>query len=150
IIELFNSTNWGLLNYYRFADNFASMGRIQYILRRSLVRTLAHKLRKPVKQLFCEHGRNLEFRWKDSEGKDRNAFFKANSDWTRKPTAFLRGRDPPAPLDMHVSLGTRSHLAPPCIICEATVGVKMPHVRHIRKVGGKPVGGFAWLMRLQN
>jgi hypothetical protein len=21
---------------------------------------------------------------------------------------------------------------------------------HIRKVGGKPVGGFAWLMRLQN
>ena len=150
IIELFNSTNWGLLNYYRFADNFASMSRIQYILHRSLAKTLAHKLRKPVKQLFCEHGRNLGFSWKDSEGKDRNAFFKANSDWTRNPTAFLTEREHPDPLETHVRFRTRSHLGHPCIICEATVGVQMHHVRHIRKVGGKPVGGFAWLMRLQN
>jgi hypothetical protein len=150
IIELFNSTNWGLLNYYRFADNFASMSRIQYILHLSLAKTLAHKMRKPVKQLFCEHGRNLGFTWKDSEGKDKNAFFKANSDWTRNPTAFLMGRENPDPLDIHVRLRTRSHLGHPCIICEVTVGVQMHHVRHIRKMRGKPVGGFAWLMRLQN
>jgi hypothetical protein len=30
------------------------------------------------------------------------------------------------------------------------VALTKHHVRHIRKVGGKPVGGFAWLMRLQN
>ena len=68
IIELFNSTNWGLLNYYRFADNFASMSRIQYILHLSLAKTLAHKLRKPVKQLFCEHGRNLLFKLEGQRG----------------------------------------------------------------------------------
>lgn len=150
IIELFNSTNWGLLNYYRFADNFASMSRIQYILHLSLAKTLAHKLRKPVKQLFCEHGRNLEFSWEDSEGKARNAFFKANSDWTRNPTAFLTGREQTDPLEMHVKLRTRSRLGHPCIICEAADGVQMHHVRHIRKAGGKPANGFAWLMRLQN
>ena len=150
IIELFNSTNWGLLNYYRFADNFASMSRIQYILHLSLAKTLAHKLQKPVKQLLCEHGRTLQFNWKDGEGKERNTFFKANSDWTRNPTAFLTGRDQTDPLEMHVRFRTRSRLDHPCIICETTVGVQMHHVRHIRKMEGKPVGGFAWLMRLQN
>ena len=141
IIELFNSTNWGLLNYYRFADNFASMSRIQYILHLSLAKTLAHKLRVPVKQLYCEHGRNLEFSWKDSEGKERKTFFKTNSDWTRNPIAFLTGRDYPDPLEMHVRFRTRSLLGHSCIICKATDGVQMHHVRHIRKVGANPSAG---------
>ena len=107
-------------------------------------------MRKPVKRLFSEHGRNLEYSWRDSEGKERNAFFKTNSDWTRKPTAFQTGKEQTDPLNMHVRLRTRSRLGHPCIICESTDGVQMHHVRHIRKVEGKPVGGFAWLMRLQN
>ncbi len=45
IIRLCNSILRGLLNYYRFVDNFASLSRIQYILRYSLAKTLMHKYR---------------------------------------------------------------------------------------------------------
>jgi hypothetical protein len=43
IIGLYNGILRGLLNYYRFVDNFASLSRIQYILRYSLAKTLAQK-----------------------------------------------------------------------------------------------------------
>src|SRR5262249_11651471 len=41
IINLFNSNLWGLLNYYRFVNNFGALSRIQHILRFSLAKTLA-------------------------------------------------------------------------------------------------------------
>lgn len=150
IINLFNSVNQGLLNYYRFADNFASLSRIQYILHMSLAKTLAHKLRTPVKQIFCEHGRSLEFCREGREGQVRRTCFKLNSDWTRNPTAFMTGQEPPDPLERFARLRSRSCFGLPCITCGAKVGVQMHHVRHLRKVGGKPANGFAWLMRQQN
>src|SRR5262249_37639001 len=67
IVNLYNSILRGLLNYYRFANNFSRLGRIQYILRFSLAKTLAHKLRVPMPRLFREHGRNLLFRWELSD-----------------------------------------------------------------------------------
>ncbi|PEF70649.1 group II intron reverse transcriptase/maturase, partial [Bacillus cereus] len=39
IITQFNSINRGIQNYYRFVDNFAKIGRIQYILKFSLAKT---------------------------------------------------------------------------------------------------------------
>src|SRR5262249_47653936 len=150
IINLFNSVNQGLLNYSRFADNFASLSRIQYILHLSLAKTLAHKLRKSVKQIFCDHGRSLGFRREGRDGEVRCTSFKLNSDWTRNPTAFLTGQEHPDPLERFARFRSRSCLGLPCIICEATGGVQMHHVRHLRKVGGKPANGFARLMRYQN
>jgi group II intron reverse transcriptase/maturase len=44
IIRLYNSILRGLLNYYRFVDNFASLSRIQYILRYSQPIRLASSL----------------------------------------------------------------------------------------------------------
>jgi len=43
IILLYNGINRGIQNYYRFADNFAHLARIQYILKFSLAHTLATK-----------------------------------------------------------------------------------------------------------
>src|SRR5208337_5669990 len=48
-----------------------------------------------------------------------------------RDTVELTGRDQTDPLEMHVRFRTRSRLGHPCIICEATVGVQMHHVRHI-------------------
>lgn len=43
IITLYNGINRGIQNYYRFADNFGQLVRIQYILKFSLAHTLAAK-----------------------------------------------------------------------------------------------------------
>lgn len=149
IIDLFSSVNRGLLGYYRFVDNFASMGRIQYILHSSLVKTLAHKLQRSAKQLFSEHGRNMTFDVVRADGKVKTTSFAANTDWTRKPDAFNVDEEQSDPLEQHIRLRTRSHLGLPCIICDHQDGVQMHHVRHVRKMGEK-VKGFTKLMMLQN
>src|SRR6266567_9619105 len=43
IVSLYSSVNRGIQNYYRFADNWGQLNRIQYILQCSLAKTLARK-----------------------------------------------------------------------------------------------------------
>lgn len=52
IINLFSSVNRGLLQYYRPADNWAEMRRIQYILKFSLAKTLAMKRKTPITRVI--------------------------------------------------------------------------------------------------
>src|SRR5262249_47934610 len=150
IIRLFNSILLGLLNYYRFVDNFVSLARIQYILRYSLAKTLAHKLRCPMRQIFRRHGRNLRFEWKLPNGERKSIEFAENTDWTVQTDAFATY---PADLDLlrwHIRLRTNSKRGFPCLICGATEGVEMHHVRHIRKMDGKKPKGFRAVMRALN
>ncbi len=150
IVRLYNSILRGLLNYYRFADNFARMGRIQYILRFSLAKTLAHKLRVPMTRVFREHGRNLLFRWELSGGRTREVSFAENTDWTIARRGFFRY---PINIDLltwHVGLRTKSKLGYPCLICGSQNGVQMHHVRHIRKMGGARPQGFTAVMARLN
>jgi hypothetical protein len=53
-------TIWkGISNYYSFADNYGSLGRIHYILKYSCLLTLASKLRLgTVKQTFKKFGKD--------------------------------------------------------------------------------------------
>lgn len=150
IIGLYNSILWGLLNYYRFADNFGKMNRIQYILRFSLAKTLAHKYETSMKQVFRKYGRNLEFRWTTAQGEEKAVAFRENTAWTRRPDAFsIR----PPDLDLlgwHRSLRSKSKLGYPCLICGIEGRVQMHHVRHIRKMGAKKLQGFTAVMGVLN
>jgi group II intron reverse transcriptase/maturase len=150
IIRLYNSILHGLLNYYRFVDNFASLGRIQYILRYSLAKTLANKFQLSMRQIFQKHGRNLRFQWERSDGKTVVVEFQENTDWRVDKDAFTTH---PPDLDLlgwQTSLRTRSKLGYPCLICGESEDVEMHHVRHIRKMGARKPKGFLRVLRALN
>jgi group II intron reverse transcriptase/maturase len=150
IIRLYNSILRGLLNYYRFVDNFASLSRIQYILRYSLAKTLAHKYRLTMTAIFGRHGHNLQFEWQIRAGERKVVSFAENRDWTVKTDAFVTYPPDPDLLGWHTQLRTRSKLGFPCLICGETDKVEMHHVRHIRKMGLRKPTGFQAVMRALN
>jgi group II intron reverse transcriptase/maturase len=150
LIRLYNSILRGLLNYYRFVDNFASLCRIQYILRYSLAKTLAHKYRRSMGAIFRRHGRNLRFEWELRDGRRRSVEFAENTDWTVKTDAFVTHPPDPDLLEWQTHLRTRSKLGYPCLICGTAVGVEMHHVRHIRKMGARKPKGFRAVMGALN
>jgi hypothetical protein len=84
IVNLYNSILRGLLNFYRFTNNFPRLASIQYVLRFSLAKTLAHKLRTSIRKLFRKHGRNLRFQWNLANGRICEVAFAENTDWTVK------------------------------------------------------------------
>ncbi len=57
IIQQFNAINRGILNYYSFVDNYANLGRIQYILQYSAAKTLAHKHSTKMTKIFESRGK---------------------------------------------------------------------------------------------
>jgi hypothetical protein len=146
IINLYNSLLRGLLNYYRFTDNFARLSNIQYILRFSLAKTLAMKFRTSMRKIFQKHGRNLRFQWTLPDGRTRASVFAEHTDWTVRRDAFMSN---PPHIDLlcwHRHLHTRSKLGFPCLICGSTGNVQMHHVRHIRKMTGSKPTGFTAVM----
>lgn len=150
IIRLYNSILRGLLNYYRFVDNFASLSHIQYILRYSLAKTLAHKYRCTTNTIFRRHGCNLRFEWQLRDGTRKSVAFAENSDWTVKTAAFVTYPPDPDLLGWHARLRTRSKLGFRCLICGEGFDVEMHHVRHIRKMGLRKPRGFQAVMRALN
>jgi group II intron reverse transcriptase/maturase len=150
IIRLYNSILRGLLNYYRFVDNFGSLSRIQYVMRYSLAKTLARKFQLSMRQVLQKHGRNLRFQWERSDKKTIVVQFEENTDWCVNKDAFAAF---PPDLDLlgwQTSLRTKSKLGYPCLICGASENVEMHHVRHIRKMGAKKPKGFLRVMRALN
>jgi hypothetical protein len=150
IIRLYNCILHGLLNYYRFVDNFASLSRIQYILRFSLAKTMARKFQLSMRQVFQKHGHNLRFQWERPDGTTYSVEFHENTDWSVDKEAFSTH---PPDLDLlgwQTSLRTKSALGYPCLICGTTENVDMHHVRHIRKMGAKKPKGFLRVMRALN
>jgi group II intron reverse transcriptase/maturase len=150
IITLFNSNLWGLLNYYRFVNNFGAMSRIQYILRFSLAKTMAHKYRTTMKRIFRKHGNNLRFCWQMADGRTREVSFKENTDWQNNLAAFMVNPPNIDLLSWQWSLRSKSKLGFPCLICGSYEDVQMHHVRHIRKMGDKKPTGFTAVMRALN
>ena len=150
IITLFNGNLWGLLNYYRFVSNFGAMSRIQYILRFSLAKTMAHKYRTSMKKIFRKHGNNLRFCWQMADGRAREVNFKENTDWQNDRDAFMVNPPNIDLLSWQWSLRSKSKLGFPCLICGDYEDVQMHHVRHIRKMGDKKPTGFTAVMRALN
>jgi hypothetical protein len=150
IILRYNGINRGIQNYYRFADNFGHLARIQYILKFSLAKTLAAKYKCSVRQVFKRFGKIPTIIVKAKDGKrDRQVAFYNNSDWKKQRNGFQIGHATVDLLRWSMSLRTRSKLGMPCCICNCSEQVEMHHVRHIRKTGAKkPVGINAILQML--
>jgi len=146
IINLFSSVNRGLLQYYRPADNWAEMRRIQYILKFSLAKTLAMKRKTPITRVIRKSRIQTVVRTRAGE---KVISFYQTSDWKTDRDAFSKSEDVDL-VRMSTRLRTRSKLGFACCICGDEKGVEMHHVRHVRKMSDKKVKGFVRLMAILN
>ena len=151
IIRLYSSVNRGIQNYYRFADNWKNLSRIQYILEFSLAKTLAHKFKISLTKVFKRFGKPLHVTVTNSRGAERTVTFSLNHDWSNKRDAFTTSNPAIDLLQSTVWLRTRSKLGKPCCICNETGQTVMHHVRHIRKLSDKKEPtGFNRVLRALN
>lgn len=142
IVALYSSVNHGIQNYYRFADNWSRLSRIQSILQSSLAKTLALKFQITTSQVFKKLGKDMCIRVEGKDGKkDREVRFYLNHDWSKNREAFQQGNHTKIDqLRISTGMRTRSKLGKPCCICGATgdvIQIVMHHVRHIRKLSSK-------------
>jgi group II intron reverse transcriptase/maturase len=151
IVVLYSSINRGLQNYYRFADNFQQLSRIQYILQFSMVRTLAKKYQVSVKRIIRKFGKNVTITVKGQNGKkDRLVSFYLNHDWTKQREGFRTNETSIDLIQWGTRMRTRSKLGKACCVCNTTTQVEMHHLRHIRKTGGKKLTGFNEILQALN
>jgi len=149
LILRYSNVNRGLQNYYRFADNFSLLTRIQYILKFSLVHTLAAKFKCSLRQIFRRFGSIPTIHLQNGE-KERQIAFYHNSDWTKQRNGFPQTRPPADLLQESIRLRSRSKLGMPCCICGYAGRTEMHHVRYIRKTGERRAGGINALLRSLN
>jgi group II intron reverse transcriptase/maturase len=147
IVSLYSSINRGIQQYYRPADNWPELQRVQYILKYSLAKTLALKRKTSITGVM--KGRDIGVQVRNKNGRVINVVFYRNTDWTTNRDAF---KDSPE-IDlvrMNVKLRTRSKLGLPCVVCGNPNKVQMHHVRHIRKMDGGAPKGFTRVMAALN
>ena len=153
IVSLYSSVNRGIQNYYRFADNWGQLNRIQYILQCSLAKTLARKYQISMTKVFKRFGKQMTIHVVGKDGKkDREVSFYLNRDWTKRRDAFQEGKHSDSDLvQTAMRMRTRSKLGKPCCICGEVKQTAMHHVRHIRKLSHKRVAtGFNRVLRALN
>jgi hypothetical protein len=147
-ILMYSSVNRGLQQYYRPADNWAEMNRVQYILGFSLAKTLAAKRQRPITQAI--HGKEISIKIRRAKGQERTITFYRNTDWSVRRGAFTDSPEVDI-VRMNVRLRTRSKLGWPCVICGETQGIAMHHVRHVRKgLISRGSQGFTRVMAILN
>jgi len=146
IIGLFSSVNRGLQQYYRPSDNWGEIRRIQYILKYSLMKTLALKRKTSITKVIRNGRISTIVRRKTGE---KVVTFYENSDWKTNRDAFSKSKDVDL-VKMSAQLRTRSKLGFNCCICGEENGVEMHHVRHVRKMSDKKAKGFMRIMAILN
>ena len=153
ILHLYSSVNRGTQNYYRFADNWRHVSRIQYILEFSLAKTLAHKYKISVPLVFKRLGKGFTTIIEGKRGNpDKQVSFYLNRDWTKQRDAFQTQTTEIDLVRTWTKMRSRSKFEKPCCTCGATATpIVMHHVRHIRKLSHqrKPIG-FNRILRAIN
>lgn len=73
LIEKYEYILRGILNYYSFSDNYSNLHQILYILKYSLICTIARKRRLNTAKVIKKYGK--QFTIKLSNGKSRTLAF---------------------------------------------------------------------------
>jgi group II intron reverse transcriptase/maturase len=147
IVLLYSSINRGIQNYYRPANNWARVQRLEYILKYSLAKTLAAKRKGGIGDVI--ENNSISVTIERSGKKPRVVKFYENEDWTIDGEAFSENRKVDI-VQMNLRLRTKSKLDWPCCICGDETGIQMHHVRHLRKMSEKKAEGFTRIMAALN
>lgn len=136
LIDRYNSIWRGYKNYYSFSDNIWDLGRIQYLLKHGLAKTLADKHKTSVCKVFKKYGKDIGVAIYKKEDDSLVRVVKFDQvKLQRNPTDFKKG----AWSDFHDytplrKLRTTSRLLSPCCICGSYDKIEMHHVKHVRKM----------------
>jgi group II intron reverse transcriptase/maturase len=136
IIEHYNAVISGWYNYYQLGENVCRLNYARYVLLYSLAKTLAHKERCSVGQIFQKYGKDIAYR----KPNGRLIHF-----FNQPLTQVKKARTAIGPIDRLPAWGprrTRPRLLDACVVCEGREQVEMHHVRHIRKRGER-LHGFS-------
>jgi len=130
IILLYNSVYRGIIQYYRFADNFNNLSaKVHYILKESCVKLLAAKLSlKTQAKVFKAFGKNLK-------GKDKHAF--VSIILGLNPIAFNVQSDDQALKLFAKGISKASLEGLQCSICDSEFRVEMHHIRMLKDIDHK-------------
>lgn len=137
----------GILNYYSFVDNYSNLHQIMYILKYSLICTLARKKKLNTAKVIKKYGKNITIQLGD--GKKRALNFpitlKKSTSNTFKITNSVKEIDP---FDIiRWKTRTKSILDNPCYICGATKKIEMHHIRKLNQANPR---SYIEVMRAMN
>ena len=125
IVRFFNTVRAGLLNYYTLADDSNIFFRIDYILRYSLAKTLAHRHQSSIRKIFRKHGKTLTVEYKTKNGKVKRTSMPKFKNFIPK----LNKTPIRDPFEVCVGRKTRSKLGRHCCICGSNQKVEMHHIK---------------------
>lgn len=72
IVRAFHEVRSRFLNYYALADDSNLFFRIDYILRYSCAKTLAHRHQSSIRKIFQKHGKTLRVEMRTQKGKSKS------------------------------------------------------------------------------
>lgn len=130
IILLYNSVYRGIINYYRFADNFNDLSsKIHYILKESCVRLLAAKFSTHSQtKIYIKFG-------KDLKGNDRHGFARIVLGIN---TAAFNVKTDDINLRVNAKGISKTSLEGlSCVTCGSSYRVEMHHVRMMNDLNPK-------------
>lgn len=137
----------GILNYYSFVDNYSNLHRIMYILKYSIICTLARKKRLSTAKIIKKYGKNITFQL--SYGKQKTLNFP--STLKKGPSNSFKITTPQREIDpfdiTRWKTRTLRILDRPCYICGATENIEMHHIRKLNKADTQ---SFIEVMRAMN
>ena len=130
IILLYNSVYRGIIQYYRFADNFNKLSaKVHYVLKESCARLLAAKYKAGTQaKIFTTYGKNLK-------GKDKHGFAKIVLGIN---TAAFNIKVDNISLKFNAKGISKASLEGlTCELCESDYRVEMHHVRMMKDLNPK-------------
>lgn len=138
LVLRYNAIIGGICNYYSFVENKNQLSYVLWILKFSLIYTLARKLRLSVRKIFRKFGKKITIEYKVKEESKtirllypslaRNRVIKIPKDYSTTDPFKVK----------FFSVRSGHVWNKPCQICGNKGDVEMHHVRHIKK--GKATG----------
>ncbi|MDE0608483.1 MAG: reverse transcriptase domain-containing protein [Anaerolineaceae bacterium] len=146
IVSRYQAEFRGVVQYYLLASNVSHLGRLQWVMQSSLLKTLAHKHRTTARKVFrryksvaqTEHGSRTCIRVEvegGNGGRPLVAQF-GGIPLKRQRHAVLVDQQPEPTRPYHTELVKRL-LANECELCGSTVNIEVHHVRALRDLNVK-------------
>ena len=141
IILRYNAIMRGIINYYIIAENRSELNEAIYIIRSSLIHTLAAKHRQSTTKIMNKYGKNPKVEIKKEEG-DKIIMFdpprslsaaSLNSKYGERREKLI---DPMRYIDFDIK-ETNYLLERPCYICGSKEKVEMHHLRRLKDTKDK-------------
>lgn len=157
IITLYQLEYRGIVDYYRMAYNLHTLKRLKWVMERSLVKTLAHKLKISVPQVYKKYEADLVVEGKRYKG------LRVSIPRPEKPPLVATWGGIPLIWDSEATLeekpptiysGQRSELvqrllANTCELCGDTQQLEVHHIRALKDLHRRPGREkSAWAMRM--